>query len=57
MLRLFFLRIEYRSGNKELVAGTNLYLPVSAKGVLFMAADAHGAQGDGEVNITALETY
>jgi acetamidase/formamidase len=22
-----------------------------------MAADAHGAQGDGEVNITALETY
>lgn len=43
--------------NKELVAGTTLFLPVNAKGALFMAADAHGAQGDGEVNITALETY
>ena len=42
---------------KEPVAGTTLYLPVSAKGALFMAADAHGAQGDGEVNMTALETY
>ncbi len=43
--------------NKELVAGTTLYVPVSAKGGLFMAGDAHGAQGDGEVSITAIETY
>lgn len=43
--------------NKELVVGTTLYIPVNVPGALFMAADAHGAQGDGEVNITALETY
>lgn len=43
--------------NKELVAGTTVFFPVFAKGALFMAADAHGAQGDGEVNITGLETY
>jgi len=43
--------------NKELVAGTTLFIPVNVPGALFMAADAHGAQGDGEVNITGLETY
>lgn len=43
--------------NKELVAGTTLYVPVNVPGALFMAADAHGAQGDGEVNITGFETY
>jgi acetamidase/formamidase len=42
--------------NKELVAGTTLYLPVNVKGALFSTCDAHGAQGDGEVNITAIET-
>ena len=42
--------------NKELVAGSTLYLPVSVKGALFSAGDAHAAQGDGEVNITAIET-
>jgi len=42
--------------NKELVAGTTLYLPVNAKGALFSAGDAHAAQGDGEVCITAIET-
>ena len=41
---------------KELVAGTSLYLPVFVKGALFSAGDAHAAQGDGEVCITALET-
>ncbi len=41
---------------KELVAGTTLYLPVFVKGALFSAGDAHAAQGDGEVCITALET-
>jgi acetamidase/formamidase len=43
--------------NKELVAGTTLYVPVAAKGALFQAGDGHAAQGNGEVDITALETY
>jgi acetamidase/formamidase len=42
--------------NKELVAGTTLYLPVHVKGALFSAGDGHAAQGDGEVCVTALET-
>ena len=42
--------------NKELVAGTTLYMPVHAKGALFLAGDGHAAQGDGEVCVTALET-
>ena len=41
--------------NKELKAGTTLYLPVFNQGALFMAGDGHGMQGDGEVCITALE--
>ena len=41
--------------NKELKAGTTLYLPVFNDGALFMAGDGHGVQGDGEVCITALE--
>ena len=43
--------------NKELVVGTKLFVPVNVPGALFMAADAHGLQGDGEVCITAAETY
>lgn len=43
--------------NKELVAGSTLYIPVAAKGALFQAGDGHAAQGNGEVDITALETY
>ncbi|MEP5728535.1 MAG: acetamidase/formamidase family protein [Sulfitobacter sp.] len=42
--------------NKELVAGTTLYLPVHAEGGLFSCGDGHGAQGDGEVCVTAIET-
>ena len=42
--------------NKELVAGTSLYLPVNVRGALFSAGDVHAAQGDGEVNLTAIET-
>jgi len=40
----------------ELTEGTILYLPVFNKGGLFSTGDAHAAQGDGEVCITALET-
>ncbi len=42
--------------NKELVAGATLYLPVFVEGALFSCGDGHGAQGDGEVCITAIET-
>jgi acetamidase/formamidase len=42
--------------NKELRAGTTLYLPVLTEGALFYAGDGHGVQGDGEVCVTALET-
>jgi acetamidase/formamidase len=41
--------------NKELVAGSTLFLPVWAPGALFSAGDGHGVQGDGEVCINALE--
>lgn len=42
--------------NKELVAGTTLYLPVFVEGALFSVGDGHGVQGDGEVCVTAIET-
>jgi acetamidase/formamidase len=42
--------------NKELVAGTTLFIPVFAPGALFEVGDGHGAQGDGEVDQTAIET-
>ena len=42
--------------NKELIAGTTLYLPVFNDGALFYCGDGHGAQGDGEVCVTAIET-
>jgi acetamidase/formamidase len=42
--------------NKELVAGTTLYIPVHARGALFLAGDGHAGQGNGEVDITAMET-
>lgn len=42
--------------NKELTAGTTLYLPIFVDGALFSVGDGHGAQGDGEVCITAVET-
>lgn len=42
--------------NKEMVAGTTLYLPIHLEGAMFSVGDGHGAQGDGEVCITAIET-
>ena len=42
--------------NKELVAGATLFLPVWVDGALFSIGDGHAAQGDGEVNVTAIET-
>lgn len=42
--------------NKELGPGASLFLPVHAPGALFSCGDGHGAQGDGEVCTTAIET-
>jgi acetamidase/formamidase len=42
--------------NKELGAGSVLYLPVWAEGGLFSCGDGHAVQGDGEVCVTAVET-
>ena len=42
--------------NKELVAGTTLYVPVFVKGALLEIGDGHATQGDGEVDQTGLET-
>jgi acetamidase/formamidase len=42
--------------NKELVEGSILYIPVHQKGALFEVGDGHAAMGNGEVDITALET-
>ncbi len=41
--------------NKELGAGSTLFLPVWVEGANFSAGDGHGVQGDGEVCINALE--
>jgi acetamidase/formamidase len=43
--------------NKLLVAGTTLYIPVHANGALFEVGDGHAGQGNGEVDITAMETF
>ena len=43
--------------DRSLVAGTSVFYPVNAPGGLFEAGDGHAAQGDGEVDITALETF
>jgi acetamidase/formamidase len=40
---------------RQLTAGTRLYLPIEVAGALFSVGDAHAAQGDGEVCITAIE--
>jgi acetamidase/formamidase len=42
--------------NKELVAGTKLFIPVHVPGALFAVGDGHAAQGNGEVCLTAIET-
>ena len=42
--------------NKELVAATTLFIPVHAAGALFEVGDGHAGQGNGEVDITAMET-
>lgn len=43
-------------GKKILVAGSKLFIPVHAAGALFEVGDGHAGQGNGEVDITAMET-
>lgn len=42
--------------NKELVAGSTLYIPIHVPGALLSIGDGHAGQGDGEVDISAMET-
>ncbi|PIG92297.1 acetamidase/formamidase family protein [Gloeocapsopsis sp. IPPAS B-1203] len=42
--------------NKELQVGSRIFLPVFVPGALFSIGDGHSAQGDGEVDLTAIET-
>lgn len=42
--------------NRELIAGATLLIPVHVRGALFQVGDGHAAQGDGEVDVTGLET-
>jgi len=42
--------------NRDLVAGSILYMPVHVPGALLSIGDGHGMQGEGEVTGTALET-
>ena len=41
---------------RQTVRGSTLYLPVQVEEALFSCGDAHGAQGDGEVCGTAIES-
>ncbi len=42
--------------NKELTAGSTVYMPVHVQGALFSFGDGHAGQGDGEVAQTAIES-
>ncbi len=42
--------------NRQLQAGSRVFLPIFVPGALFSLGDGHAAQGDGEVNVTAIET-
>jgi acetamidase/formamidase len=42
--------------DRDLVAGTTLFIPVHAPGALFEVGDGHAGQGNGEVDLSAMET-
>lgn len=42
--------------NRELQSGSRVFLPIFVPGALFSIGDGHSAQGDGEINVTAIET-
>lgn len=41
---------------REMTEGTTLYLPVFVKGALLWTGDSHAGQGNGEIDLTAIET-
>ncbi len=41
---------------RDFVAGSTLYVPVHVQGALLWTGDSHAGQGNGEVNLTAIET-
>jgi acetamidase/formamidase len=41
---------------RDLTEGVALYVPVFVSGALLWTGDSHAAQGNGEINLTALET-
>lgn len=41
---------------REMTEGTTLYLPVFMKGALLWTGDSHAGQGNGEIDLTAIET-
>src|SRR5215831_2155890 len=41
---------------RDFVAGTSLYVPVFVPGALLWTGDSHAGQGNGEINLTAIET-
>jgi acetamidase/formamidase len=41
---------------RDFVPGTSLYVPVFIPGALLWSGDSHAGQGNGEVNLTAMET-
>src|SRR5215210_1996834 len=41
---------------RDFVAGSSLYVPVHVAGALLWTGDSHAGQGNGEVNLTAIET-
>ncbi|UBF28567.1 acetamidase/formamidase family protein [Kovacikia minuta CCNUW1] len=42
--------------NRQLQAGSRVFLPIFLPGALFSIGDGHAVQGDGEVDVTAIET-
>jgi acetamidase/formamidase len=42
--------------NRDLVAGTTIFLPVYVRGALLSVGDGHAAQGQGEVCLSAIES-
>ena len=41
---------------RDFKEGASLYVPIFVKGALLWTGDSHAAQGNGEINLTALET-
>ncbi|MBD2259658.1 acetamidase/formamidase family protein [Pseudanabaena sp. FACHB-2040] len=41
---------------REIVEGTTVYIPVFVEGALLWSGDSHAVQGNGEINLTAVES-